>query len=115
MVDAVLAHAGLDDPVALHIAEGGGKDPVVVEGEVAGLALAGDIHPGPEAHGLTQSIGKGLLTGSGRIPGSTPLGSDRRGVGGSDAQCCSSDQGKEDGWMVIHMEILFILVWFTFF
>lgn len=47
VVDAVLAHAGLDDPIALHVAEGGGEDAVVVEGEVAGLGLAGDIHPSP--------------------------------------------------------------------
>ena len=86
MVDAVLAHAGLDDPVALHIAEGGGKDPVVVEGEVAGLALAGDIHPGPEAHGLTQGVGESLLPRSGGVPCGPPLGRNRSGVGGGDGE-----------------------------
>ena len=86
MVDPVLAHAGIDHLVALHVAEGGGKDPVVVEGEVAGLALAGDIHPGSEAHSLTQGVGEGLLPCGGRISGGAPLGGDRRGVGGGDGE-----------------------------
>lgn len=86
VVDPVLAHTGVDDPVALHVAEGGGEDPVIIESEVAGLALAGDIDPSPEAHSLTQGIGEGLLPRSGRVPGSSPLGSDRRGVGGGEGE-----------------------------
>ena len=82
MVDPILAHAGIDHLIALHIAEGGCKDPVVIEGEVAGLALAGDVNPGSEAHGFTQSIGESLLPRGGRVPGSPPLRGDRGGVGG---------------------------------
>jgi len=77
VVDAVFPHAGLDDPVALHVAEGRGEDPVVVEGEVAGLRLAGDIHPGSHAHGLAQGVGEGLLTGRRGVTRRPPLGSDR--------------------------------------
>ena len=91
MIDPVLAHTRIDHLVALHVAEGSGKDPVVIEGEVAGLALAGDIHPGPEAHGLTQGIGESLLPRGRGVTCGTPLGSDRSGVGGGDGEGCRRD------------------------
>ena len=80
MVDAILAHAGIDDSVALYVAEGGCKDPVVVEREVAGLTLAGDIDASSEAYSLTQGVSEGLLTRGGRVTGGAPLSSDRSGV-----------------------------------
>jgi len=95
MVDPILAHAGLDHLVTLHIAEGSGKDPVVIEGEITGLTLAGDIDASTLPDGFTKCIGKSLLTGSRRISGSPPLGSDWRGAGGGEGEGYRRYEGEE--------------------
>ena len=91
MVDPVLTHTGIDHLVALHIAKGGGEDPVVVESEVAGLALAGNIDACPLSYGLAEGIGQGLLSGCSRIPSGATFGGDGGGIGGGEVQSRNTD------------------------